>query len=256
MQYEILGPVRVVDSRGSRFVSAKKMQVLLVLLLIRARQVVSIDEAIAEIWGQNPPRRATAGIHVYISQLRKFLGEPGSRNNPILTRPPGYLLHLEDDEFDVDRFQELLHRGRRHLKEGRPEQAVTAFEDGLSLWRGPVLGDLCDGPIIAGFATWLEETRLEYLEWLIEAQLSLGLHRELIGRLSALTAEYPLRETFYRQLMLALCRSERQADALRTYQQARTRLNEELGLEPCRALRNLQQAILVADERLELPAAV
>ncbi|MFF6947047.1 BTAD domain-containing putative transcriptional regulator [Streptomyces iakyrus] len=256
MQYDILGPVRVTDTRGGRFVSARKMQVLLVLLLIRARQVVSIDEAIAEIWGDNPPRRATAGIHVYISQLRKFLAQPGSRHNPILTRPPGYLFHLGDDEFDVDRFQELLHQGRRHLKENRPENAVAAFETGLSLWRGPALGDLCDGPIIEGFATWLEETRLECVESLIEAQLSLGLHRELVGRLYSLTAEHPLRETFYRQLMLALCRSERQADALRTYQQARTRLNEELGLEPCRALRDLQQAILIADERLELPTAV
>jgi len=255
MEYEILGPLRVTDGDGSYFINAKKMQVLLTLLLIRARQVVTIDEAIAEIWGNDPPRRATAGIHVYISQLRKFLDRPGRSESPILTRPPGYLLQLGDDQLDVHQFQELMHRGRGYLGSGQHAEASTVFEGALALWRGPVLGDLCAGPILEGFATWMQETRLECVELLVETQLSLGRHRELVGRLYSLTAEHPLREAFYRQLMLALSRSERQADALRVYQQARNTLNEELGLEPCRALRELQRAILVDDERLKAATA-
>ncbi|MFG1920211.1 BTAD domain-containing putative transcriptional regulator [Micromonospora sp. NPDC048898] len=251
MRYEILGPLRVTDDGGSHFISARKVQVLLALLLVRSRQIVSIDDAIGEIWGEESPRRATAGVHVYISQIRKFLARPGRPDSPVVTRPPGYLLQLDDDEFDVHLFQALLHSGRGHLKARRATEAVSAFESALALWRGPVLDNLGAGPVIEGFATWLGETRLECVELLVDAQLSLGAHRELVGRLYSLTAEHPLREAFYRQLMLALCRSERQADALRVYQQARTLLREELGLEPCRALRELQRAILVADERLD-----
>lgn len=255
MKYEMLGPLRVTDESGSSFINARKIQVLLALLLVRSKQVVSIDEAITEIWGNNPPRRATAGVHVYISQLRKFLSRPDRAENPIVTRPPGYLLQLGDDEIDVHQFRALMHQGRSHLKAGQHPEASNAFEDALALWRGPVLGDLCGGPALEGFAAWTQEARLECTELLVEAQLCQGRHRELVGRLYSLTAEHPLREAFYRQLMLALSRSERQADALRVYQQARNTLNEELGLEPCRALRELQRAILVDDDRLAVAAA-
>src|SRR6185503_18952705 len=123
------------------------------------------------------------------------------------------------------------------------------------LWRGPALGDLRAGPIVEGFVTWLAEARLECLEMLADSHLELGRHRELVGRLYSLTAEHPLREAFYRQLMLALYRSERQADALKVYQMARKTLNEELGLEPCRSVQDLQRAILTADDQLDLYAA-
>ncbi|MFD5892374.1 MULTISPECIES: BTAD domain-containing putative transcriptional regulator [unclassified Streptomyces] len=255
MKYEILGPLRVTDENGSYFINARKMQVLLTLLLIRAKQVVSIDEAITEIWGTNPPRRATAGIHVYISQLRKFLTRPDRAESPILTQPPGYFLNLGDDEIDVHQFQALMHQGRESMKASQYTDASASFESALALWRGPVLGELHGGPALEGFTAWTHETRLECTELLVEAQLSLGRHLELVGRLYSLTAEHPLREAFYRQLMLALSRSERQADALRVYQHARSILNEELGLEPCRALREMQRAILVNDERLEIATA-
>lgn len=253
MRYEILGPLRVVDENGSSFISARKIEILLAVLLIRADRVVTTDQLIAEIWGEEVPRRATACLHVYISQLRKFLYRPGRQGSPIVTRLPGYLLRMGSDEFDLRSFQQLVSTGRTLFRQGRHAEASERFERALGLWRGPAFNDLGVGPTVAGCATWLAESRVECIEMLTDAQLELGLHRELVGRLYSLTAEYPLREAFYRQLMLALYRSERQADALGVYQLARKTLNDELGLEPCLALKDLQRAILTADARLDLP---
>ncbi len=257
MRYEILGPLRVVDADGSgSTIGAQKVEFLLALLLVRADQVVALDQIIAEIWGENVPRRATAGIHVYVSQLRKFLSRPSRPGSPIVTRPPGYVLCLGSDELDFHSFQRLAGLGRDHAREGRPEEAAACFHSALALWRGPVLSDPPGSPIVGGFVTWLTEARLECIETLVDAQLQLGRHRECVGRLYSLANEYPLRETFYRQLMLALYRSERQADALNVYQSARKILNNELGLEPCRALQDLQRAILAADVQLYARLAV
>jgi SARP family transcriptional regulator, regulator of embCAB operon len=256
MRYEILGPVRVVDENGSSFIRARKIELLLAVLLIRADQVVTTDQLMNEIWGEQLPRRATAGLQVYISQLRKFLCRPDRSGSPIVTRPPGYALRIGSDELDLDALQRLVAEGRASAKAECHQKAADCFERALGLWRGPILDGLRTGPIVEGFVTWLEEMRMECIEMLVGSQLQLGLHRETIARLYALTAEHPLRETFYKQLMLALYRSERQADALSVYQSARKALNEELGLEPCRMLKDLQQAILTADSQLIASAAV
>lgn len=251
MRYELLGPLRVVSEEGtSASIGAQKIETLLAALVIRSDQVVATEQLMTEIWGERVPRRATAGIHVYVSQLRKFLGRCGG-SHPVVTRPPGYVLRSGDDELDYRSFLELVGWGRDRAREGRYEQASNCFENALGMWRGPVLGDLSHGPIVEGFVTWLSETRLECTEMLIDAQLELGRHRELVGQLYSLTAEHPLRESFSRQLMLALYRSERQADALEVYQSVRKTIHEELGLEPCRALQELQHGILTADYELE-----
>jgi SARP family transcriptional regulator, regulator of embCAB operon len=255
LRYELLGPLRVVDAGAVSFVGPRKVEVLLALLLARADQVVSTDQLINEIWGDRPPRRANATIHVYVSQLRKFLSGAGCTFDPIVTRPPGYMLRTGSDSLDVHDFQRLVNQGRSAARTRQHEEAVTHFEAALALWRGPVLGDLRDGPAVNAFATWVEEVRLECLELLVEASLELGRHREIVGRLYTLTTEHPLREAFCRQLMLALYRSERQADALSVYQKVRQKLHGELGLEPCRALREVHHAILVADPQLDCQAA-
>jgi DNA-binding SARP family transcriptional activator len=255
VRYEILGPLRVVDRQGSSWVSASKVESLLAVLLIRCDQVVRLDQLINEIWGCGAPRRATAGLHVYISQLRKFLSRPDRPDSPIVTQPPGYLLRLGTDELDLLIFQQRVAAGRAYSLGGSHAAAADMLESALGLWRGPVLGDLHNGPIAEGFTTWLLEERLECVETLMEAYLTLGRHRSLIGRLYALTAEHPLRETFYLQLMLALYRSDRRADALKVYQDAHRTLAEELGLQPCRALQDMQRAILRADHTLDLCAA-
>jgi DNA-binding SARP family transcriptional activator len=224
---------------------------LLAVLLIRSDQVVSTDKLIAEIWGEEMPRRAMAGIHVYISQIRKFLSTFGKVEGRIVTRPRGYMLRLGTDELDYQAFLREVALGREHSRVGRHEKAASCFEGALAMWRGPVLGEMCYSPIVSGFATRLTEARVECNEMLIDAELVLGRHRELVGLLYALCADYPLHEAFYRQLMLALYRSDRQADALSVYQLARTTLNDELGLEPCRALQEIYQSILTADPELD-----
>jgi SARP family transcriptional regulator, regulator of embCAB operon len=256
MRYEILGPLRVVDEDGSAFISARKIEILLAVLLIRADQVVTADQLMVEIWGDRLPRRATACLQVYISQLRKFLSRPSRPGSPIVTRPPGYLLRVGSDEFDLSSFLGLVTAGRTNARASRHQEASDCFERALALWRGPVLDDLRIGPIVEGFVTWLDEMRMGCTEMLVDSQLELGRHRELVGGLYALSVEHPLRETFYRQLMLALYRSERKADALNVYQTARKMLNDELGLEPCRMLQDLQRAILIADDQLDVFAAV
>jgi DNA-binding SARP family transcriptional activator len=250
MRYEILGPLRIVDGDQTLFISARKIEILLATLLIRADHLVAADQLIAEIWRDRPPRRATAGLHVYISELRKFLNRPDRPGGRIVTRPPGYLLNLGTDELDMAIFVNLVNTGRTHAREQRFEDAARCFENALSLWRGPALGEVGTGSVNEAFVTWMSEARMECTEMLIDAQLQSGRHRELIGRLFSLTAEYPLRESFYRQLMLALCRSERKGDALKVYQSARRTLDVELGLEPCRALQDIQRAILLGDDAL------
>ncbi|MCK9902520.1 AfsR/SARP family transcriptional regulator [Frankia sp. Cpl3] len=208
-----------------------------------------------EIWDCEPPRRATAAVHVYVSQLRKFLLRPNVSGNPIGTRPGGYQLMRGDDEIDLHDFQRFMQRGRTDARAGRHAEAVENFDAALRIGRGPVLADLRDSAMISAFVTWIEEMRLECVEARIDSALLLGRHRELVGQLYSLTAEHPQRESFHRQLMLALYRSERQADALRAYGRVRDILRGDLGLDPGLPLRELHDAILAADGRLDLRRA-
>jgi DNA-binding SARP family transcriptional activator len=213
--------------------------------------MVSIDHIISEIWGERVPRRAVAGVHVYISQLRKMLAQAGGARARIHTRPPGYLLELGDDEIDALSFLREAELGRARMREGGYEAVAVGLDAALSSWHGPLDWGTDCGPNVEAYATLLTETRLEATEMLLEAQLQLGYARELVGRLQSLVAEHPLREAFYQQLMLALYRSDRRADSLRVYQQARRTLLDELGLEPCRSLQRLHREILAGGRELD-----
>jgi DNA-binding SARP family transcriptional activator len=254
-----MGPFRIVDDDGKPDVQANKIQILLATLLARADHIVSVDQLKREIWGEFLPRRAAAGIHVYVSQARKFLNQSGSTAGPLITCPPGYIMRIGSDDLDVRDFERTVSKARAHHREQRYEQATTSFTHALSLCRGPLLGDIYQdvyhGPILSALHTWLEETRMECTELLIDAQLRCGRHRELVGSLYQLTREHPLREQLHYQLMLALYRCGRRAEALKVYQSARRILNEELGLEPSRDLQNLLQAILGADQQIDLAQA-
>jgi SARP family transcriptional regulator, regulator of embCAB operon len=246
VRYEIMGPLRVVDDIGRSPVRAQKLAVVLAVLLIRSEQMVTTEQLMTEVWGDDLPQRAGAGVHVYISRLRKFLDRPGRPASPIVTRTGGYLLHTAEDEFDLDIFQRLVAQGRKEHRDGKHAEASSCFDRALALWRGPVLGDVHAGPIVETFLKWLSELRMECTEMLVDSQLELRRHRELVSRLHSLIAEHPLRETFHWQLMLALHRSNRRADALRTYESARRILNKELGLEPGHKLRELRHAVLMS----------
>lgn len=251
MRYEILGPLRIIDEHAvPSSPSARKLKILLAALVIRAGQLVTAEQLMAEMWGEHLPRSAAASLHVHVSQLRKFLRRQG-REESIVTRSPGYQLSIGTDELDLDEFLALTRQGRQDVAAARLKSAAECFDAALRLWRGPTLSEVRDGPIIGGFATWLEEVRLECVELLVDAELSLGQHQQAIGQLYSLTAQYPLRERLRQQLMLALYRSDRRADALAVYRDARNTLREQLGLEPGRALCWLQQAIIDADARLD-----
>lgn len=256
MRYELLGPLRVFDGTETHSLSAPKMETTLATLLVRADRVITKEQLIMELWGDRPPGGPSATLHVYISQLRKFLADAGDREGKaIVTKSSGYVLRLNGAGYDVADFQQAIENGRMCLQPGRHEEALAYFEKAASLVRGLVLDGLAEGPILGSFTAWAEEERLYCLELAIEARTALGQHREVIGLLNGLISEYPLRESFYRQLMLALYRSERQADALKVYRSAQRILKEELGVQPCNALRQLHQAILTSDCFLDLRAA-
>ncbi|GAA1403652.1 AfsR/SARP family transcriptional regulator [Kitasatospora putterlickiae] len=244
VKYHILGSLRVVDGDDVVFINAAKVKTLLALLLIRANQVVPFDHIVSELWGESPPRRASAAVHVYVSQLRKLLRSPGCPKGPIITRAPGYLLQVNPDDFDLKIFMGLVEQGRVSKREQQDQKVIELARKALDLWREPVLVDLRESPAVARFSTWLEELRIEFIEMMIDSHLALGRDRESVSYLYSLLQDYPLHETFYRQLMIALNNSGRAGEALQVYRSARETLRNELGLEPGQVLQDLRWHIL------------
>ena len=252
MEFRILGPLEVRDGGRVLDLGGPKPRALLAILLVHAGEVVSSDQVIDELWGEAPPKSAAHLLHVYVSNLRKAL-EPdaGAGSGSVLvTRAPGYFLDL--NELDSRRFEHLLGEGRRLVASGELERATDVLGEALAEWRGPALADFAYEPFAQAEIARLEELRLVALEERIEAELGLGRDPEVVGELGALVAEHPHRERTRGQLMLALYRSGRQAEALEAYREGRQVLAEELGLEPSPALQRLQQAILRQDAGLEL----
>jgi DNA-binding SARP family transcriptional activator len=243
MEFRLLGPLEVIGHDRLLALGGGRQRSLFVALLLHANEVVSTDRLIDALWGQAPPRTAAKSIQVYVSKLRKELGE-----GRLVTRAPGYVLKVDHSELDLARFERLLGEARN----ADPHDAAQKLRRALSLWRGPALADLAYEPFVQAEIARLEELRWVALEQRIEADLASGRHAELVGELEALIAEHPLRERLPCQLMLALYRSARQAEALDTYRRARRELSEQLGLEPSEELKGLEQAILTQDPALDL----
>jgi DNA-binding SARP family transcriptional activator len=243
----VLGPLDACIDGAWVSLGAPKQRALLVHLLLHANKAVSIERLIDELWPVEPPETARHAIQVYVSRLRKALGSP----ERIAARSNSYAMRLEPGELDLDRFRSLVEEARAQLGE-EPAAAARALREALSLWRGRALADLDSEPAVRDVVLDLEEERLEATELRIEADLAVGRHADLVPELERLLAEHPAREALYGQLMLALYRSGRQADALDVYRRARTRLMEELGLEPSPKLRALQAAVLRQDSSLVL----
>ncbi|WP_169814059.1 AfsR/SARP family transcriptional regulator [Actinomadura kijaniata] len=220
------------------------MEVLLRTLLIRNGQVVSLDQLTQELWGETPPVRAGASLHVYVSQLRKVLNKFSLNSDVITTRAPGYILNLGRDELDLNLFLSLSEKGRLQLSMHDHAAAAETLTKALELWREPVHASSYEGPIIREFANWTEEFRVECVELLARALLASDQTSEAIRILYSLISEYPLREDLYAFLMEALSRSGRRADALEVYRTARNRIRDELGLEPCKFLQETQELVL------------
>ena len=228
-----------------------KARALLVLLLVHANRVVPSEQLIEDLWSGSPPSTAPNALQVYVSQLRKLVGREA-----LVTRPPGYLLRADPDLVDAVRFERLVEQARKELAGGSPEPALAALEEALSLWRGTPLSEFVYERFAQREIGRLEELRQAALEERFEAHLALGRGADLVGELEALVAEHPLRERLRGQLMLALYRSGRQAEALELYQATRRLLVDELGIDPSPSLQRLETAILRQDPSLEpSPAA-
>ncbi|MGC4806086.1 AfsR/SARP family transcriptional regulator [Micromonospora sp. DT233] len=241
--------------KGRSRVSAPKIEALFLALLVRSGEIVSSTQLIEEIWGDNPPRRASAALHVYISQLRKFLQYEVASPSVIVTRVPGYVLELNGSELDYHIFEGLVGEGRTQAREGHHEPSAAAFQAAVGMLPGGSLSRYGKGSISGSFHHYLDEMRLECLEALAKARLELGHQRQLIGWLRGLITEYPLHEPLYALLMQSMYRAGRRADALATYHTLRDTLGSELGLDPCRALYELHQEILLSETTLDTYAA-
>jgi DNA-binding SARP family transcriptional activator len=247
IDYRVLGPLEAFDDGRQLSLGGPKQRAMLASLLLRATEVVPVGRLIDDLWGDDPPESAANIIQGYVSGLRHVIGREA-----IATRGRGYLLHVEPSNLDLRRFERLVDEGGYALANGRPLEAVEAFSKALSLWRGPPFADISDEPFVVVAAGRLDELRLAALEKRIDADLACGRHGDVAAELATLVEEYPFRERFRAQHMLALYRSERQTDALASYQAARAKLAEELGIDPSPALQSLEKSILDHHSSLDL----
>jgi YVTN family beta-propeller protein len=246
IEFRLLGPLEARIEGRRLQPGSPKQRALLALLLLHANESVSRDRLIDELWGEQAPATVNSAFHVYLSRLRKQLGER------LVREADGYRLEVEPDRVDADRLERLAREGREALAADDPQRAAELLREALALWRGPPLSGLSE-PFALAAAGRLEEVRVAACEDRIDAELALGEGRSLVPELESLVAEHPYRERLRRQLMLALYRSGRQADALQAYQRARRTLGDDLGLEPGPELRELEQAILRQDPQLAAP---
>ena len=254
MWLSVLGPLCVCGENGEVTIAAGKQRAVLAALLVRANRVVSFDEFAEDVWDGAPPRAARATLRNYVKSLRRDLGpDIGER---IITREPGYLIQLAEDELDTLRVRALCARGGAAIRAEDWQLASEVLTTALDLWRGVPLADIPSESLCEQARPSLERLRLQAAEWRVEADLRLGRHADLVLELQALTAEHPLRERFHAQLMLALYRSGRAAEALAAFEVARRTLAEQLGVNPGPDLRRLHERILRADAGLAFAAAV
>jgi DNA-binding SARP family transcriptional activator len=256
MRFWVLGPLQVEADDGPVALGGPKERLLLALLLARPNQVVSVEALIRGLWGEQRPATAAKTLQSHVKRLRRAL-EPGrargAAGEVLVTREPGYLLRVSPGGLDAAWFEELTAQARRALAEGQADAAASMLREALGLWRGEAFQEFLDTDLGAAESDRLAELRLAAVEDHIEADLRLGRHRELVAELEGLVRDQPLRERLWAQLLLALYRSGRQADALLAYQRARSVLVEELGIDPGAELRRLHAAILAQDPGLDLP---
>ncbi|MDQ1385461.1 MAG: hypothetical protein QOG65_2840, partial [Actinomycetota bacterium] len=252
MRFGVLGPLEVYDDRGPLALGKPQQRAVLAMLVLDANRVVSLDRIVEDMWEGNPPARAAGTVHACISILRRTL-EPNRSARAaaavLVSQAPGYLLRVEPDDIDSLRFERLV-ADAKSLTVADPEQAITTFDAALALWRGPALADFAASPWAAVAATRLEEIRNSVAEDRFDALLAAGHTHGVVADLEAAVALSPLRERLWSQLIVALYRSGRQADALRTYQRARTVLAEELGIEPGPELQSLERQVLEQSSEL------
>jgi peptide/nickel transport system substrate-binding protein len=252
LEFSILGPLQMRLGERVLPLGGAKQRSLLAYLVLHANELVPSEQIIEEVWGPQPPPSAASMLRVYVSKLRKLTA--AAPDDVVVTRPPGYLLTVAAEQIDARRFERLVNEARGALGQGEAHRASELLREALALWRGEVLADLRYESFTQVERARLAELRRVALGARIDAELALGRHESVIGELEALVADDPLQESWRRQLILALYRAGRQPDALAAYRETRRVLVEELGIEPSKPLRLLEQAILRQDPALEPPA--
>jgi DNA-binding SARP family transcriptional activator len=242
LEFRILGPLEVWDGEKALQLGGQRQRAVLAVLAIHVGEVVPSERLITYLWGESPPPTAATSLQNAVSQLRKALGP-----DVVETRAPGYALNAAKDAVDARRFEQLVNEARS----AEAERRLRLVGEAMQLWRGPPLGDFAYEPFAQNEAARLDELRLAAIEERIEAELELGRATEIVGELEGLVRENPLRERPRGQLMLALYRSGRQAEALQAYQNARRMLVDELGIEPTPALQQLHASILRQESTLQ-----
>ena len=251
MEFRILGRLEVMSKGGLLALGGAKPRTVLAMLLLHPNEPVSAERLALALWGEAAPVDAVKTVHVHVSRLRKALGD----GDALTTTPAGYSLRVRPGELDAERFAGLVAEGQRAMAGDEPERAAAMLRDALNLWRGPPLADLTFESFAQTEIARLDEQRMAALEARIDADLAAGRHSRLAGELNQLVAAHPTRERFAAQLMLALYRSGRQADALAAYSRTRAHLSDQLGLEPGPALQTLQTQILMQAPSLQPPIA-
>ncbi|XVQ84262.1 BTAD domain-containing putative transcriptional regulator [Microbispora siamensis] len=249
MEFRILGALEVTASGRHLDLGGSRQQIVLAVLVLNANQTVTLDRLVEAIYDDDPPATSRAQVQICISALRRLFS---AHNHPemIVTTRQGYMLRVPAEGIDACRFESLVSRARK-ARDGRCHQeAIQHYREALALWRGPAL-DGIESRLVRSLASWVSEQRITANEDCIQLELQLGRHHELVGELVRLVREHPLREGLVGQLMLALYRSGRQAEALQVYRDARQLIVEELGLEPNERLQQLEAAILTSDESLD-----
>jgi DNA-binding SARP family transcriptional activator len=255
MDYRILGPLEAFDGERALSLGGARQRSVLALLLLHANEAVTRDVLVDELWGETPPPTAPKVLQNCISALRKELRGGAASLRTIGT---SYALQLAPDELDRDVFEHRVAKARAAFAAGDVEDAAAELDAALALWRGAPLSDFSYEHFAQEEIVRLEELHISAVEDRIDAELACGRSDELVAELEALVAKHPLRERLRRQLMLALYRTGRQAEALAAYRDARQVLLGELGIEPTRALQELERAILAQDPALDVarrPAA-
>ncbi|MEU6934636.1 BTAD domain-containing putative transcriptional regulator [Streptomyces sp. NPDC046385] len=244
MRFRLLGPLEVVGPGGPALITAERQRIVLAVLLLEPNRIVPMGRLVDAVWGSAPPPTARAQIQICVSIVRASMAKAGLPD-VIQTRSPGYFVEVEDEELDLHVFERAAAAGRTAAEAGRFEEAASAFETALGLWRGSAcFGGGITSTVLQAPAARLDEQRLAVVEQWVDARLALGLHQQLVARLIDLVMQNPLREHLRAQLMVALSRSGRQAEALEVYRRGRRELIDELGIEPGEELRRLQESIL------------
>jgi DNA-binding SARP family transcriptional activator len=247
LEFRILGPLEVVGERGPIRLGGTRQRATLATLLLNANRVVSVDRIVEDLYADAAPVTALKQVQRQISELRKTLGSPSA----IETRSPGYVIRLSPGQLDLSVFERLVAEAAEAFSAGASHRAADLLRQALELWRGDPLADLAYESFAQASIERLHEIRLAALEQRIDADLAFGRHNELVAELEQLVQEHPVREQLHAQLMRALYRSGRQAEALAAYREARARLLDGFGIEPGPALKELERRILAQDPRLE-----